>query len=239
MQWEWSDNDEWLYGRRWQPIRSGWGCFSRTHWVPMNEYYRARNSRRIRITFQMLAIAPVVWEPQIHYVLLNPLNHLHFGGGWHLPPFVFPHTGGDGDGDDWRLARHREHIARLDGEISEIANRPQGYLDELARGWQVGGAALDDNPDRMRLGQLWREVDELRHERDRLQRHDIDQWRQIGQDRDCRRQHEQLQKFGIEFMRHEPRTAQRTMIKLIPTITALSMEQADMSDDYVFSWYPP
>lgn len=156
----------------------------------MNEYYRARNSQRIQITFQILAIAPVVWEPHIHFVLFDPWDHWHFGGGWNppLPPFMFPRNGGDGDsdGDDWRLARHREHMARLDGEINEIANRPQGYLDELMRGWQAGGAALDDNPDRRRLGRLWREIDDLRRQSDRAERHDLHRWRQIGRDRNLR-----------------------------------------------------
>jgi len=212
----------------------------------MNEYYRARNSRRIQITFQILNIAPVVWEPHIHFVLFDPwdhwnfggnfggnnlnllggnvnilgnLNNLNFPGGWHhpalpalpalpglpglpalpAPPFVFTRHGGDNsEEEDFRLARHREHMARLGGEIAEIASRPQGYLGELMRGWQAGGTALEDSPERRRLGQLWRDVEDLRQQCAAAESDSLNRWRQRGRDRNVSMA---LDGMGLDWLR--------------------------------------
>lgn len=213
---QWAEDDGWVYGRRYGTIRTGWGCFAKTRWVPMDEYYRARSSRGVRSFFRLLAIVPVPREPQIHYILFDPWDPWYYGGGWGAP-LPFPHGGGDwgfwppgfggragrrrglediyahiGDQavaediqewDDWRTTRHRDNVARIDEEINEIVDRPQGYLEELMRGWQDGGDLFDDNPDRRRLRRLWREIGELQQERDRFEREDLQRYRREREER--------------------------------------------------------
>lgn len=85
--------------------------------------------------------------------------------------------------DDWRHARHGENVARLDREMNEIADRPQGYVEELMRGWQDGGDGFEDNPERRRLRRLWREVRDLQQRRAQVEREDLERIRQEREER--------------------------------------------------------
>lgn len=204
MQWHWPEDDVVMYGRRYRSVKTGWGCFAKTRWVATDVYYSAPCTRPNRAFFRLLMIVPVVYNPQIHYIIFDPRTPFHHGQGWDapfpLPPghgnWGFPPWfGGFGHNtfanmtdpgmpedfpgfDDWRNARHSENMARLDREMNEITDRPRGYVEELLRGWQDGGDSFDDNPDRRRLRRLWSEVADLQRDRDQVRREDLERYRQ-------------------------------------------------------------
>lgn len=176
----------WIYGRRWLPIRSGWGCFSKTHWHPVDEYYRTRDSRMNRSFFRLMGIMPVLQEPRIDYAVFDPWDPYWYGGGCRLPLPV-PRGGGDWGSwrpwdmtdptiaadlegwMEWRAQRHREEVARIDGDIAEMSNWHPVYYDDVLEGGlqrrnQVGGG-----PDRGRIHQLRRELADMEQQMDRYE----------------------------------------------------------------------